>query len=447
MLTAEQVGTPAQVENYIVQNDANTYNAGTPLTHAWPTPATIYYAFDAGATLTAADESGFRQAMALYQDIANIAFVTADATHAADLVITTNSAGTAETAYVVTNEVAGGVTMAVASTATISIDTQVNGWTNLSGLGTNDTSGNGGYGFLTVLHELGHAIGFGHPGPYNDGGVSADFLSSQNFYTDTHQYSVMSYISASQSGADWTDGTVTIRPQTPMLYDIGAAQMLYGANTGVLAGHDTFGFHSSFAANSALSVYNFTANAVPVVTLYDAGQDNTLDLSGFGAASYVNLNPGAFSNAGGLTGNIGISYGTTINAAVGGSGNDTFVVVNGLADYHRRRRRRQHRGVRRALGRLPHRRQCRHRHRDRHAERRRRHADQRATAAIRRHRRACALLRARHAHPDRARRGAGRGAAAGRGSRRHARRAAGAGRLGRLARGLDRHAPTSGRPT
>ena len=327
VLSAEQIGTPTQVENYIVQNDANTWNGGTPLTHAWPTPATIYYTFDAGATLSAADESGFLRAMTLYEDIADITFATADATHAADLTITTNSGGTAETTYTV----AAAGTSFVATAATISIDTQVAGWTDLSGLGTNDASGYGGYGFLTVLHELGHAIGFGHPGPYNDGGVNTDFLSKQIFYTDTRQYSVMSYIGASQSGADCTDGTVAIEPQTPMLYDIGAAQAIYGANTSVLAGHDTFGFHSSFAANSPLSVYDFSVNTVPVVTLYDAGQNNTLDLSGFSAASYVNLDPGAFSSADGLTGNIGIADGTTINTAIGGSGNDTFA-VNGLAD-------------------------------------------------------------------------------------------------------------------
>ncbi len=327
VLTAEQIGTPTQVETYIVQNDANTYNSGTAMPHGWPTPATIYYSFDAGATLSASDESGFLRAMTLYEDIANISFATADATHPADLVITTNNADTADTSYTVT---AAGITT-VATSATISIDTQVAGWTDLSGLGTNDTSGYGGYGFLTVLHELGHAIGFGHPGPYNDGGVNADFLTSQIFYTDTRQYSVMSYIGGSQSGAVWTDGTTTIQPQTPMLYDIGAAQMIYGANTSVLAGNDTFGFNSSFAANSALSVYNFAVNTVPVVTLYDAGQNNTLDLSGFSAASYVNLNPGAFSSADGLTGNIGIAEGTTITTAIGGAGNDSFV-VNAQAD-------------------------------------------------------------------------------------------------------------------
>ena len=335
VLTTETIGSPSVVENYMVQNSFDTIFPApnnTPETHGWVTPnPTVYYTFQAGNTFTPQAETAFVQGMSLYSDFANINFATADATHTADLTITTNSGSTAETTYSIVNDVVGGQTLQVAGSATISIDTQIYGWQDLSHFGTADTSGAGGYGFLTVLHELGHAIGFGHPGPYNDGLQSANFLSDQIFYTDTRQYSVMSYIDPTQSGASWQDGTVEVMPQTPMMYDIGAAQMIYGANTSALGGNDTFGFSSSFSSASPLSVYNFAANPVPVVTLYDAGANNTLDLSGFSAASYVNLNAGAFSSADGLTDNIGIAAGTTINSAVGGSGNDVFT-LNAQAD-------------------------------------------------------------------------------------------------------------------
>ena len=338
VLSTETIGSPTEVENYITANDWVTLDGtSTPEAHNWPTPdPTIYYTFEAGSTLTTADETAFVQAMNLYLDFANINFVTADASHAADLVITSGSNGQAETTYTVTSDIAGGATLSVASAATISIDTTVAGWTDLSSFGTADTSGYGGYGFLTVLHELGHAIGFGHPGPYNDGGVTTNFLGKQIFYTDTRQYSVMSYIDSSQSGANWQVGSVEVVPQTPMMYDIGAAQMIYGANTTDIFGNDTFGFNAKFGgvtpgAGTPLSAYNFAVNTVPVVTLYDAGPNNTLDLSGFSAASYVNLNPGDFSSVAGLTDNIGIDGNTTINSAVGGSGND-FFTLNAFAD-------------------------------------------------------------------------------------------------------------------
>ncbi|HET9018539.1 MAG TPA: Hint domain-containing protein, partial [Acetobacteraceae bacterium] len=331
VLTLKPIGTPAQVEDYIVQNDWQTalpapYN--TPEPHAWATPdPTIYYTFDAGATLGASNEAGFVRGMALYSAIANIGFAPADAAHPADLAITSNNAGQTDTTYAI--NVVGGATVAV--DATISMDTTVFGWSNLYAIGTTDASGAGGYGFFTVLHELGHVIGFGHSGPYNDGGQSANFLPEQIFYTDTRQYSVMSYIDSSQSGANWMAGGIEVMPQTPMMYDIGAAQMLYGANTSELAGHDTFGFHTGFAPDSPLSVYNFVQNRLPVLTIWDAGQDNTLDLSGFSAPSTVDLAPGTFSSAAGLRDNIGIAGNTTIDTAIGGPGNDVFT-LNGFGD-------------------------------------------------------------------------------------------------------------------
>ncbi|HWH22612.1 MAG TPA: M10 family metallopeptidase C-terminal domain-containing protein, partial [Allosphingosinicella sp.] len=53
-----------------------------------------------------------------------------------------------------------------------------------------------------------------------------------------------------------------------------------------------------------------------------AGGIDTLDLSGFKSPSRIDLEPGTFSDAGGMTGNISIAYGAFIENAVGGSGND-----------------------------------------------------------------------------------------------------------------------------
>ena len=111
-----------------------------------------------------------------------------------------------------------------------------------------------------------------------------------------------------------------------MMLDIVGAQRLYGASTSsTFAGGQVYGFNSNIA-DASKRFYDFTQNVDPIVTIYNTGTNNTLDVSGFGSDSVINLNPGTFStaNANGMTNNIGIAYGTRIDRAVGGSGDDTF---------------------------------------------------------------------------------------------------------------------------
>src|ERR1035438_10082473 len=105
-----------------------------------------------------------------------------------------------------------------------------------------------------------------------------------------------------------------------MLYDVSAVQQVYGADATLLDGGDTFGFNASakITGDAALGVYNFSTNAPPVVTIWDAGVNNTLDLSGFSTADYVDLQQGGFSNLDGLTDNLAIAEGARIDTAIGG---------------------------------------------------------------------------------------------------------------------------------
>ena len=72
-------------------------------------------------------------------------------------------------------------------------------------------------------------------------------------------------------------------------------------------------------------VFDFSINQHPVVTLWSGGTGNALNLSGFSSDSTINLAPGSFSSAAGLTNNIGIAFGTVIETAIGGGGNDTLL--------------------------------------------------------------------------------------------------------------------------
>jgi hypothetical protein len=111
-----------------------------------------------------------------------------------------------------------------------------------------------------------------------------------------------------------------------MILDILAAQRLYGpATSGPLAdGGEIFGFNSNITGLIS-SYFDFTVNTNPVITIWDGGPNNTLDLSGWSAPATINLNPGTFSSANFETNNIGIALDTIIQTAIGGGGNDTFI--------------------------------------------------------------------------------------------------------------------------
>ncbi|PWB64642.1 MAG: hypothetical protein C3F17_06510 [Bradyrhizobiaceae bacterium] len=187
----------------------------------------------------------------------------------------------------------------------------------------------GGYGFITYLHEIGHALGLSHPGSYNAGGGTITYANSAEYLEDTRRYTVMSYFDADEdgSGTDHAGSSGSWRyGQTPLLHDILAVQAIYGADPTTRVGNTTYGFNS----NTGKDVYDFTKNTNPVLAIYDAGGVDTLNLSGFGSGQYggqrISLIPGSYSNVGGyMTSNLAIAYNTIIENAVGGSGSDTII--------------------------------------------------------------------------------------------------------------------------
>ncbi len=171
----------------------------------------------------------------------------------------------------------------------------------------------GSYEFMAVMHEIGHAIGLDHPGAYNGG--SPTYAADAEYAEDSRQYSIMSYFDSYNTGANHGYTFAS----SPLLHDIAAAQLLYGANMTTRTGDTVYGFNS----NANRDVFHITSASQSVVfSIWDAGGNDTLNFSGYTKGSVINLNAGTFSNAGGFTKNVSIAAGAIIENAMGGTGKD-----------------------------------------------------------------------------------------------------------------------------
>lgn len=175
------------------------------------------------------------------------------------------------------------------------------------------------YGQLTLVHEIGHALGLLHPADYDAApGVSITYTADATYAEDSNQYTVMSYFRETSTGASFGSGRYAA---APLLDDIAAAQRLYGANMSTRTGDTTYGFNSTadrvwFSASGS--------GPTPIFAIWDAGGTDTLDFSGYSGTQLLDLRQGAFSNFGALIGNVSIALGAVIENAIGGSGNDTI---------------------------------------------------------------------------------------------------------------------------
>lgn len=181
----------------------------------------------------------------------------------------------------------------------------------------------GKFTYRTLLHEIGHALGLDHMGNYDGPGATP------SHFTDSDVYSVMSYFGPGTldgfnqvAWRDWTDDSnVFWSPQTPMPADILAIQAMYGISTTTRLGDTVYGFNTNVSAEDR-PLYDFTLNSRPVMTIFDSGGIDTLDLSGFHSQAWVILQDrGGFANVNGME-SIFIEANTTFENARTGSNND-----------------------------------------------------------------------------------------------------------------------------
>ncbi|WOI58430.1 M10 family metallopeptidase [Palleronia sp. LCG004] len=207
---------------------------------------------------------------------------------------------------------------AIAGMVNISTD-----WLEVYGTGID------GYAFSTYMHELGHALGLGHPGLYD---ASATYGTDEIFANDSWQITIMSYFDQEQNTSVDATKAATL---TPMMADILAIQSLYGApGKGSATSGDTVwgagttldgylgAFFDTFAGEKA-SRGLLTEGVEVALTLYDRDGHDRISLGFSETDDRISLEDGTFSDIGGAIGNLGIARGTIIEDLVTGSGDDT----------------------------------------------------------------------------------------------------------------------------
>ena len=189
----------------------------------------------------------------------------------------------------------------------------------------------GGYGYVTILHEIGHLFGLDHPwdegGFYEEGGdehPEPGFPGATSWKTGVNGlnqgvFTTMTYNDGwSGQPSKSVDWGYQIGPGA---FDIAAMQTLYGVNTNYHAGEDTYTLPGKNASGTGW------------FTLWDAGGDDTIQVpSGAGSATIdlraATLEPGDPGAGGyvswlnGISGGFTIANGVVVENAIGGAGND-----------------------------------------------------------------------------------------------------------------------------
>ncbi|MEL6914370.1 MAG: M10 family metallopeptidase C-terminal domain-containing protein [Pseudomonadota bacterium] len=200
------------------------------------------------------------------------------------------------------------------------------GWIDDGGYGF------GSYAFSTYIHEVGHALGLGHMGPYNAGDGPSSYEGTAIFANDSYQMSVMSYFDQVENT---TTGATYGEAITPMLADIRAIQDLYGAPVaGPTAGDTDWGGDFPSELGFLELFFNSTTPTSPTwdlyvrrgtYTVFDQGGTDTWNWSGSTQNNYFSMVPGTFSNLYGGVETVAIAHGTIIENALFSGGNDTVI--------------------------------------------------------------------------------------------------------------------------
>lgn len=189
----------------------------------------------------------------------------------------------------------------------------------------------GGYGYVTVVHELLHGLGLAHP--HDTGGTStvmqgvgSAFDDYGSFNLNQGAFTVMTYNSGYFTGSD---GSSPVNPAGgdfgfeggPMALDIAYLQDIYGANTNTAGGNTVYTLPNADAGGTYWEAIWDTGGTDTI--RYNGGRATTIDLRE-ATLQYETGGGGFVSAADGIAGGYTIANGVVIENAVGGSGSDSI---------------------------------------------------------------------------------------------------------------------------
>jgi serralysin len=207
----------------------------------------------------------------------------------------------------------------------------------LGGAGRRPVAGN--FDGLTILHELGHALGLTHP--HEAGGLG--HLAAA---WDSPEFTVMTYRPWAGGPAAGYHFEAWGAPQSYMMLDIAALQQAYGADFTTTAGDTRYRWAPGSGDTLVDGAVAIDAGGNRIfATIWDGGGHDSYDLSAYATGVRVDLRPGGHSTlseaqlvylGGGPNG--GHARGNVFNAlqhqgdprsliedATGGSGRDTLL--------------------------------------------------------------------------------------------------------------------------
>ena len=154
-----------------------------------------------------------------------------------------------------------------------------------------DAPRQGGYAYMTIVHEIGHSLGLKHAHEVENG-----FAAMPDSH-DSMEYTVMSYYSyaGASAGSGYTNETWGYA-QSLMMDDISAIQQMYGADFTTNSGGTKYSWNPGTGEMSI----NGKGQGAPggnIVfrTVWDGGGVDTYDLSAYKGGVKINLEPGAWT--------------------------------------------------------------------------------------------------------------------------------------------------------